>query len=452
MTVTQFSRSMALHTDAIKVLPGGVSSNARISSGLCPTTMPGSLFVSKAQGSHIWDVDGNEYIDYRMGFGPVILGHSHPRIRAAVHAMDDKGIVYALPNELEIKVAKRIVSMVPSAKMVRFANSGTEAAIGAIRVARGFTSKEKIVKFEGMYHGWLDALLFSTDPPLQGLADPPSPVVMSMGIPKAASEQVIIARWNDFDAIEKILRTQGHEIAAVITEPVMGNCAAIMPRDGYLRHLRDLCNTYGVVLIFDEVKTGFRVGPGGAQERFGVIPDISMLAKAMGNGYPVSCIVGRRDIMDLLGTGKVVQGGTYSANPISLAAVDATLSILQQGDVYAGLGSFGRRLMKGLGEVTRDAGLDLVVNGLPEMFQICFTQLEAMHEYRDIARVDMQRYASLYVEMISNGVMLDSDNQECFFTSASHSDDDLQATLSAFSTSLTNIKAGRLHPATAQGR
>jgi glutamate-1-semialdehyde 2,1-aminomutase len=263
-----------------------------------------------------------------MGFGPVILGHSDPRIHEAVHRVDENGLIYALSHELEIRVAKKIVSMVPCADMVRFCNSGTEATMHAIRVARAFTHREKIVKFEGMYHGAHDYVLYSTDPPFDALRGPVRTLPQSAGIPKAIDKLCLVERWNDFDRIEKLVKRQGSEIAAIITEPIMGNCSAIMPRDGYLKHLRSLCSDHRILLIFDEVKTGFRVGRGGAQARFGVTPDLATFAKSMGNGYPVACFAGRRDIMDIIGPTKVVHGGTYSGNPVSLAAVDATLDIL----------------------------------------------------------------------------------------------------------------------------
>ncbi len=445
MPAISLDRSMELYQQAQAVLPAGVSSNARVWRAVCPSYMPCSIFVSKAKGSHIWDVDGNEYIDYRMGFGPVILGHSDSRIHESVHAVDENGLVYALSHELEITVAKKIADMVPCAEMVRFANSGTEATMHAIRVARAYTHREKIVKFEGMYHGAHDYLLYSTDPLFDEVRGPPRAIPKSAGIPKAINKLCLVERWNAFDRIDKLVQRLGDEIAAIITEPIMGNCAAIMPKDGYLKHLRQLCSDHGILLIFDEVKTGFRVGPGGAQERFGVTPDLATFAKSMGNGYPVACFTGSTEIMNIIGPAKVVHGGTYSGNPVSLAAVDATLDVLRNPSVYGQLEAFGRRLMQGIQEVAEESKVDLLLNGVPEMFQVLFTGQGEVHEYRDLAKCDLNRYAGLHVEMMNHGVMIDEDNMECFFTCAAHSDEDLEATLVALHKSLADIKAGALH-------
>ncbi len=445
MSAINLERSMELYREAQSVLPAGVSSNARVWRAVCPTYMPCSIFVSRAKGSHLWDVDGNEYIDYRMGFGPVILGHSDPRIHDAVHKVDENGLIYALSHELEIRVAKKIISMVRCAEMVRFCNSGTEATMHAIRVARAYTRREKIVKFEGMYHGAHDYLLYSTDPHFEELKGPPRSIPQSAGIPKAIDKLCVVERWNDADRIEKLVKTRGEEIAAIITEPIMGNCSAIMPRDGYLKHLRQLCSDHGILLIFDEVKTGFRVGRGGAQERFGVTPDLATFAKSMGNGYPVACFAGSTEIMNTIGPAKVVHGGTYSGNPVSLAAVDATLDILRTDAVWARLTSFGTNLMKRIREVADETNVDVLLNGVPEMFQLLFTRQHEVREYRDLAKCDLNRYAALHVELMNHGVMIDEDNMECFFTCASHDDADLEKTLSALREGLKDIKAGVAH-------
>ncbi len=445
MSAIDLSRSIELYREAQSVLPAGVSSNARVWRAVCPTYMPCSIFVSRARGSHLWDVDGNEYIDYRMGFGPVILGHSDPRIHEAVHRVDENGLIYALSHELEIRVAKKIVSMVPCAEMVRFCNSGTEATMHAIRVARAYTHREEIVKFEGMYHGAHDYVLYSTDPPFEELGRSPRSLPKSAGIPKAIDNLCLVERWNEFERIENLVKKRGDEIAAIITEPIMGNCSAIMPREGYLQHLRELCTDDGILLIFDEVKTGFRVAPGGAQERFGVTPDLATFAKSMGNGYPVACFAGSTEIMNIIGPAKVVHGGTYSGNPVSLAAVDATLDILRTDDVWARLTSFGTDLMKGIQEVADETKVDVLLNGVPEMFQILFTGQHEVREYRDLAKCDLNRYAALHVELMNHGVMIDEDNMECFFTCASHDNADLEKTVSAFHQALADIKTGVAH-------
>lgn len=445
MSAINLERSMELYKEAQAVLPAGVSSNARVWRAVCPTYMPCSIFVAKARGSHLWDVDGNEYIDYRMGFGPVILGHSDPRIHEAVHRIDENGLVYALSHELEISVAKKITSMVPCAEMVRFCNSGTEATMHAIRVARAYTAREKIVKFEGMYHGAHDYVLYSTDPAFDRLKGAPRAIPQSAGMPRAVHKLCLVERWNDFDRIEKLVKHRGDEIAAIITEPIMGNCAAIMPTDGYLKHLRDLCTDHGILLIFDEVKTGFRVAAGGAQERFGVTPDLATFAKSLGNGYPVACFVGSTEIMNIIGPAKVVHGGTYSGNPVSLAAANATLDILRSDAVWTKLTSFGTRLMQGIQEVSEETKEEILLNGVPEMFQLLFTRQSEVREYRDLAKCDLNRYAALHVELMNHGVMIDEDNMECFFTCEDHEDEDLEKTLGALHGSLADIQAGTLH-------
>lgn len=421
---------MRLYREALKLLPAGVSSNARVWRKLCPVYTPCALFVARARGSHIWDVDGNEYIDYRLGFGPVILGHSDPGVHAAVHAVDEDGLVYALSHELELEVAKKIRSLVPCAEMVRYANSGTEATMHALRVARGVTGRDKVVKFEGMYHGAHDYLLWSTEPPFRrhryGAGKPwPS----SAGLPRALSKLVLVQRWNDFDGVERCLRREGERIAALIAEPIMGNSAAIPPAKGFLEHLRRLCNEHGILLIFDEVKTGFRVAPGGAQELYGVTPDLATFAKALGNGYPVALFAGKRKFMEMVGPLKVVHGGTYSGNPVSLAAASATLDRIRSGRVHQKLHRYGRDLIQGLRDVFADKGVPAQVVGVPEMFQVVFTKGGPPREYRDLGHADLDAYARWQLELLRRGVMIDEDNMECWFICAAHDREDMEATL-----------------------
>lgn len=430
----KIKNSLRLYKKALEVLPAGVSSNARIWKAVCPAFMPCSIFVKKARGSKIWDVDGNKYIDYRLGFGPVILGHSHPIIRHKVDKAEENGLVYALSHELEAKVAKKMRSMVPCAEMVRFANSGTEATMHSIRVARAFTGREKIVKFEGHYHGAHDYVLFSTDPPFDTPIrnGHPIPHVTSEGIPKHIKDLVFVERWNDFASIEDTMEKHGSEIAAIITEPIMGNSGAIMPKPGYLRHLKKLCEKHGSILIFDEVKTGFRVAKGGAQELLGVKPHMATFAKSMGNGYPVAALTGIKEIMGEIGPHHVVHGGTYSSNPISLTAVDATLDFMNTRDVFPYLRKFGKELIHGVSDLLRDRKLDFVIQGTGSMFQVMFTDLKEVNEYRDLEHVDMNFYSRLHYELLKEGVMIDEDNEEVIFTSYAHTFQDLGETLDAF--------------------
>ncbi len=382
----KMQKSMELFSQALKLMPGGVSSNARLweTATFCPIYTPCTIFAKKALGAHIWDVDGNKYIDYRLGFGPIILGHGYPAVTKKVREEAEKGTIFALDNELEIEVSKQIIDMVPCAELVRFSVTGTEATMHAIRAARAYTGKDVIVKFEGHYHGGHDYLLWSTSPPYD---TKDRPYQQSLGIPKAIRDLVIVETWNNFESIEKTVRENHKKIAAIITEPIMGNAAAIMPKPGYLKHLKELCDRYNIVLIFDEVKTGFRVARGGAQEFFGVTPHLATFAKSMSNGYPVSAIVGQEEIMRLFGPGKhkVTQGGTYASNPLSLTAAKATLEVLKNREVYEQINVFGKRLMRGIEKILDGNGIENVVQGHPAMFQyIATNNRDIIYNYREL--------------------------------------------------------------------
>ncbi len=421
---------MKLYEEALRILPAGVSSNARLWLKLCPTYVPCSIFISKGVGSHVWDVDGHEYVDYRLGFGPVILGHSYPAVVRKVHAGERKGSVYAFDNALELEVAKKVRSMVPCAQMVRYSVTGSEATMHAIRIARAYTRRDKILKFEGHYHGAHDYLLFSTDPPHDTPIGVPYP--NSLGIPKTMADLILTLPWNDFDAIDKTMKEHGDEIAAIITEPVMGNASVIPPKPGYLKFLKEVCDEHGSILIFDEVKTGFRLAPGGAQEKFGVVPHMATFAKSLSNGYPISLIAGSEEIMQIVGPQKVVHGGTYAGNPVSLTAADATLTELKKEHVFSHLERYGEELMKGLREVFEEKRIDAIVQGYPEMFQFLITGLEEVTNFRDLAKVDFDMYAKIHFELLCRGVMIDEDNGEPMFTCYAHNKRDLKQTLAAF--------------------
>ncbi len=433
----KISNSLKLYREALNYLPGGVSSNARLwrSGGICPPGLPCELFVKKAKGSHIWDVDGNEYIDYRLGYGPVILGHDYHYVSERVHQAEHLGAVYAMGNKLEIEVAKKIKSLVPCAEMLRFSNTGTEATMHACRIARAYTGKEKIIKFEGHFHGTHDYLAWNWPAPWKTKPRPfdQEKVASSTGIPRAIKDLVIVEKWNDFDAIEKTVKKYHHETAAIITEPVMGNAGAIMPKLGYLKHLRELCDKYGIVLIFDEVKTGFRIHPGGAQKYFKVIPDIATIAKAMGNGYPVSAICGKKEIMSLIKRGGVTHGGTYSSNPISLTAVSATLDLIKTGKVHEHINSYGRKFMKTVSKIFSDHQIKHLVLGFPGMFQFAFTNFNEINDFRDLQCCELATYPKLQRELLQRGVMVDADIEEPHYICYSHSKADFKQTINAFS-------------------
>lgn len=438
MKELKFDRSRKLYKEALKIIPAGVGSNARLWKLDCPLFSPCTMFIKKAVDSHIWDVDGNKYVDYRLGYGPVILGHSYKKIHTAVHQADEKGLVYAADNELIIDVAKRIKKFVPSVQMVRFANSGTEATMAAIRVARAFTKKDKIIKFEGHYHGWHDAVAFSTKP---GYTCQRRSIPASLGIPQGLAAYTLVAcEWNNFESIEQTIKQNHNKVAAIITEPVMGNASAIPPKKGYLQHLRELCDKYNILLIFDEVKTGFRLAKGGAQEVFKVKPDLSTFAKSLGNGYPIAAFGGTKDIMELIGPGKVMHGGTYSANPVSLTAAKITLDELKSPKVWRHLYGYGKKLMTGIDDILTAHRIPHIVHGFPTMFQFLFTDKKEITNYRELKFCDITKFAKLQYELLKRGVMLDEDNEEAIYTSYSHSAADLNKTLEALDDAAGKLK------------
>ena len=446
----KLSNSYALFNRALRVLPGGTSSNARLwtTAQFCPIYTPCTIFIKKARGAHVWDVDNNEYIDYRLGFGPVILGHSDPDIIAALGKAERNGSVYGLDNRLEIEVAERIISMVPCAEMVRFSVTGTEATMHAIRLARAYTRKDVVVKFAGHYHGSHDYLLYSAHHTPFGMMERPYP--MSEGMPRVIDRLVLVLQWNDPEAIIRAFRLYHRRIAAVITEPIMGNACAIMPQPGYLKLLRELCDQYDALLIFDEVKTGFRVAAGGAQQLFGIKPHIATYAKSISNGYPLSAIAGQREIMELYGPGKVAQGGTYAGNPVSLTAARATLLKLRQMSVYRRMNRHGKRLMKGIGEALERSGINAAVNGVPTMFQyVPFAgERVQVRNYEELRHANLKLFSRMQYELMRRGVLLDEDYEECIYTCLAHSDEDLRRTLEAFEEAALAAKSGaRLMPA-----
>jgi glutamate-1-semialdehyde 2,1-aminomutase len=374
-------------------------------------------------------VDGNRYLDYRLAFGPIILGHAYDEVDARVHEEIQNGVLFAMTSELEISVAEKIVALCPGVKMVRLACSGTEATMHALRVARAYTGREKVIKFEGMYHGFHDYLLFSTYAPVEayGSRHNPIPVPSSSGIPKCLNELIITLPFNDLEVLEKTLRHVGHEVAAIIAEPYFGNCAAIEPAPGFLEFIRSQCDKYGILFILDEVKTGFRVARGGAQELYEINPDLATYAKSLGNGYPIAAFGGRRDVMEIIGKG-VSQGGTYTGNRAAVAAADATLELLQKQPILETIAQRGRRLMDGLKQIFEKAGILVCFNGHPSMFSFTVGK-EKVTSQRDWASSDHTYYLRLVEAAIERGVMPDHDPREPWFLSYSHTDADIDQTL-----------------------
>lgn len=422
-------KSQAFFERAQKVIPLGVNSNFRFSGDH-------THLVADARDGYVYDFDGKRYIDYRLGYGPVILGHNDPYVNGRVMEAIQHGISFASTQEYEVKVAERIVDMVPAVDMVRLTNTGSECTMHAIRLARGTTGRDKILKFEGCYHGAHDHVLWSTasgDIEQVGDFRHPRAYKQSLGIPEVMRQLITICPWNNKEVLADILEKEGELIATIIVEPILGNGAALMPDPDFLPFLREQADKYGIILIFDEVKTGFRIGAGGASEYFGVKPDLLTFAKSMGNGYPIAAFGGKREIMMNLGPGKVFQGGTYSGNALSTAATDATLEFMQSGKVFPQLEKVGNMLMKGMGEILNHYSVPHFITGVPAMFGILYAET-LPRNWRDlITMVDWDFYEAVTEHMIEeHGVMPESDGLEPYFLCCDHTVADAEETLAAF--------------------
>jgi glutamate-1-semialdehyde 2,1-aminomutase len=425
------ARSADLFEAACRVIPGGVNSTARATwSGWTPYP----LFVESGQGSRLRDVDGNEYIDYLLGLGPMIFGHRPPRVtQAVVDFIQQRGTVFALPTADEARLAEKIIAAVPSVDQVRLCNTGTEAVLYATRLARAFTKRNKIIRFEGMYHGFSDGVYWSKHPNIAkaGPDNHPIPVPQGPGMPKGVEENLIILPWNDADVLAETIKREGDSIAAVLTEPVMCNTGCILPKPGYLEAMRELTHKHGIVLIFDEVITGFRLGLAGAQGRLRIKPDLSVFAKGIGGGFPVAAMGGRADIMALVANGTVSMAGTYSANGIAIAAANAALDELNTPGLYAKLDAVSDELRVGLGKILREAGLPAYVVGLGPLMQVWFAKDE-IHNYRDAERhADQKIFRSWWEGMLARGVLFHPGAYENLFVSTAHTHADVAATLTA---------------------
>jgi glutamate-1-semialdehyde 2,1-aminomutase len=375
--------SAALHARASQVSPGGVQGEGR-------GARPYPLFMTQAQGARIRDVDGNEFIDFHASFGAVLLGHNDARINAAVRrAMDEHGVSFSAANPLEVELAERIVAMIPSADRAVFSLSGTEATFHAIRLARAFTGRERILKFEGNYHGWHDYVAWSHH--FATADEEPTPVAASAGIPAAIRDLVVVREYNDAAGVRETLRREGDSIAAVILEPVFHNAGVVPPEPGFLETLREACTAAGTVLIFDEIITGFRHGPGGAQERYGVTPDLTTLGKALGNGFPISVLCGRGDIMDRLGPkGDVLFAGTFAGYALGVATALEVTRIVREGAIHDHLAHLGRRLTDGIQAAIDETGARVQVREAAGVWTVYFTD-EPIRKFRDFARFAMDK-------------------------------------------------------------
>ncbi len=401
--MSRYEQSRLLYERACRVLAGGVSSEFRRYS------VPHPLFYSTGNGSHICDVDGHEYLDFTLSQGPLILGHSHPAVLAEVARASSAGQLFAGQHLAELELAEELASLIPCAELMRFSLSGSEADHAALRVARAVTGRPRFLRFEGHYHGWFDNVALSISAPrveAMGPRDAPHAIAWTQGLPANHGEQCLILPWNDLDLAERVLRRQAHEIAAVITEPVMCNNGCIPPAPGFLVGLRHLCDELDIALIFDEVITGFRLGLGGAQQRFGVTPDLAVFGKALASGYPLSVLAGRRRWMQPIAEGTVIHAGTMNSGQPSIAAAQATLRVLREQNVLPRLEELGLGLMHGLKDASHRAGCPMVIQGLGPMFHAGFTPLAQVCDFRDTLTFDKPKYAAFVAGMQDRNIRL----------------------------------------------
>lgn len=415
-----YAKSRALYERACDVLAGGVASEFR------KFNQPHPLFYARGQGSRLWDVDDNEYLDFTLSQGPLILGHSHPRVLEAVEEASRQGQLYAGQYLQELELAEKLQALLPCAELLRFSLSGSEADHAALRLARAFTGRPKFLRFEGHYHGWLDNVCYGIAAPsveALGPREHPHSLPWTQGLPEQSAEESLILPWNDLALVEKTLAERYTEIAAIIAEPVMCNNGCIPPEPGFLEGLRALCDRYGALLIFDEVITGFRLGLSGAQGYYAVTPDLAVFGKAMASGYPISVLAGKREIMRLIAEGKVIHAGTMNSGNPSVAAALATLEVLEREGVHERLFALGQRLMAGLREAGRQAGHSLLVQGPGPMFHAGFTSREKVTDYRDTLAYDRAAYARFALAMQERGIRLIG--RGLWYLSAAHTEEDI---------------------------
>lgn len=425
-------RSEELFERAKRVIPGGVNSPVRAfkSVGEDP------VFYERAEGAYVWDADGNRYIDFIGSWGPMILGHRPPKVLAAVEAQLQKGTSFGAPSELEVLLAETIVSLIPSVDKVRMVSSGTEATMSALRLARGFTGRDKIIKFEGNYHGHSDALLVSAGSGVATLSIPGTP-----GVTAGAAGDTLIATYNDITSVEALFAAYPGQIAALIIEPIAGNMGLVPPETTFLADLRELCTQQGTVLIFDEVISGFRAALGGAQELFGIDADLVTYGKIIGGGFPVGCFGGKQEIMDCLAPeGQVYQAGTLSGNPIAMAAGLATLETLksEQARLYPHIDALGAQLETGLNTIINERALPCRVQRSGSLLTLFFTP-QAVHNWTDAASADVQAFTTYFSSMLEAGFLIAPSQYECLFISDAHTPDDIDAFVAAAAGALSGV-------------
>ncbi len=415
-------KSKALFEQARKIIPGGVNSPVRA----CASVGTEPVFIEKGNGAVIFDADGNSYIDYVGSWGPMILGHAHPSVVQSIVQAAQEGTSFGAPTEMETRLAQMVVDAVPSVEMVRMVNSGTEATMSAIRLARGYTGRDIIIKFDGCYHGHADTLLVQAGSGVATLNIPGSP-----GVPKSFVEYTLSLPFNDIEILSKVMAEKGDKVAAIIVEPLAGNMGMVPPVPGFLQALRDLTRKHGAFLIFDEVMTGFRVAYGGAQEKFGITPDLTCLGKVIGGGLPVGAYGGRREIMEKIAPqGPVYQAGTLSGNPLAMAAGIATLTKLKEPGVYEALEERAGQLINGLLNAAEDAGIPATGGHMGAMLGLFFTD-KAVRSFEDAKKSDTDRFSAYYRKMMGRGIYLAPSPFEAFFLSTAHKEEHIEATLAA---------------------
>jgi glutamate-1-semialdehyde 2,1-aminomutase len=416
----KYTRSGKLLERAKKVLDGGVSSEFR------KYNHPHAIFYTHGKGSRIYDVDGNEYLDFTLSQGPLLLGHSHPEVLKAINEYSEKGQLFAGQHIKEIELAEKLHQIIPSAEMMRFCLDGSEAVQTAFRIARAKTGRQKFLRFEGHYHGWMDNVCWGiSTPSVAALGDREHPDVYpwSEGLPQHSEDEFIILPWNDLSLVKKTIAEQHEEIAAIITEPIMCNNGCILPEEGFMQGLRDICNQYGIALIFDEVITGFRVSLGGAQQYFGITPDLSIFAKAMGSGYPISAIVGLKEWMNVIEDAKVIHAGTMNSSNATVAAALTTIEILKAEQPYARIFEYGKKLMEGLKQAAAKTSQNLVVQGFGPMVHSGFTDSGEAKDYRDTLSYDKAKLGKFIAGMHDKGIRVIG--RGLWYISAAHVEEDI---------------------------
>lgn len=424
------TKSDEIFAAAQKLMPGGVSSPVRAfkSVGGQP------IVFDRVKGAYAWDVDGNKYIDYIGTWGPAICGHAHPDVIQAIQAAAEKGTSFGAPSYLENVLAEMVIDAVPSIEMVRFVNSGTEACMSVLRLMRAFTGREKIIKFEGCYHGHADMFLVKAGSGVATLGLPDSP-----GVPKSTTSNTLNAPYNDLDAVKKLLEENPGEVAGVMLEPIVGNAGFIPPDPGFLAGLRELTTEHGALLVFDEVMTGFRIAYGGVQEKFGITPDLTTLGKVIGGGLPVGAYGGRREIMEMVApAGAMYQAGTLSGNPLAMTAGIKTLELLRQPGTYEYLDRITSRLIKGLLDVAKETGHPSCGGSVSGMFGFFFTE-GPVHNYEDAKKSDLAKFSKFHRGMLEQGVYLAPSQFEAGFTSLAHTDEDVDRTIEAARSVMSNL-------------